>query len=70
MTGVPVSELKEIGKEINTLPKDLKPHNLIAKVYNARLKAIETGEGIDWGAAEALSFASLLKDGFNVRISG
>ena len=34
------------------------------------MKAIETGVGIDWGCAEALSFATLLKDGFHVRVSG
>lgn len=34
------------------------------------MKAIETGAGIDWGCAEALSFATLLHDGFHVRVSG
>ena len=31
---------------------------------------LETGEGIDWGFAEALSFASILDDGFPIRLSG
>ena len=35
-----------------------------------RRKAIETGEGIDWATAEALAFATLLDEGYPVRLSG
>ena len=31
---------------------------------------IETGEGIDWATAEALSLGSLLVEGVHVRLSG
>lgn len=29
-----------------------------------------SGKGIDWGTAEALAFATLIQDGYHVRISG
>ena len=35
-----------------------------------RRKAIEEGSGIDWATAEHLAFASLLVEGFPVRLSG
>src|SRR6202021_678631 len=35
-----------------------------------RRTGIKVGEGIDWSAAEALAFGSLLDDGFPVRLSG
>jgi 2-oxoglutarate dehydrogenase E1 component len=34
------------------------------------LKSIETGKDIDWGTAEALAFATLIQEGYKVRISG
>ena len=35
-----------------------------------RKKSIIEGKGIDWGTAEALAFASLMDEGFHVRLSG
>ena len=40
------------------------------KIFTARNKSIVEGKGIDWGTAEALAFASLINDGYHVRISG
>src|SRR5262249_60409056 len=37
---------------------------------DTRRKAVETGEGIDWAAGEALGFCSLLEEGHPVRLSG
>ena len=34
------------------------------------MKSIETGKEIDYGTAEALAFASLLDEGYSVRLSG
>lgn len=39
-------------------------------MFDARLKSIQTGKGIDWGTAEALAFATLLQEGYHVRLSG
>ena len=33
-------------------------------------QSIEQGKEIDWGAAEALAFSTLIQDGYYVRISG
>ena len=40
------------------------------KNYAARHQSIVEGKGIDWATAEQLAFASLLDEGFNVRLSG
>ena len=52
------------------MPDGKKFHNSVAKVFKAREKSIETGKEIDWGTAEALAFATLIKEGNHVRISG
>lgn len=69
-TGVPLADLRAIGKAITTVPKDFNVHRTVQRFLDNRGKAIETGEGIDWATAEALAFCSLLKDGHSVRLSG
>lgn len=71
LTGVDLAVFNKIGKEITKLPTDKgKFHNQIAKIFKAREKAIEDGKGIDWGTAEALAFATLIDEGYQVRLSG
>lgn len=69
-TGVEISKLKEIGRQICTIPADFDAHKMIRKIYDARLQSIEEGKGIDWGTAEALAFATLISEDFHVRLSG
>ncbi len=63
-------ELKTLAKEIHTLPEDFNPHKRIKKIYNDRQQSIMDEKNIDWATAEALAFATLLKDGYGVRLSG
>ncbi|KAJ7945758.1 putative 2-oxoglutarate dehydrogenase [Quillaja saponaria] len=69
-TGVKPEILKNVGKAITTLPENFTPHRAVKKIYEQRAQMIETGEGIDWGFAEALAFATLLVEGNHVRLSG
>jgi 2-oxoglutarate dehydrogenase E1 component len=69
-TGVDLAVLKDIGAKITVAPQNFHVHRTIARFLDARRKAIETGEGIDWATAEALSFCSLLLEGIRVRLSG
>ena len=52
------------------MPDDWEFHPQVKKIYEARRKAISEGKGIDWGTAEALAFATLIDEGFHVRLSG
>ena len=63
-------DLKILAKEIHTLPDNFTPHKRIKKIYNDRQQSIVDGKNIDWATAEALAFATLLKDGYGVRLSG
>lgn len=62
--------LKQVGVAITELPSSFTPHKQIRKVYDNRRAMIDTGEGVDWGMAEALAFATLLSEGNHVRLSG
>ncbi|KAI4351093.1 hypothetical protein L6164_005479 [Bauhinia variegata] len=69
-TGVKPDVLKKVGKAITTLPDDFTPHRVVKKFYETRSQMIETGEGIDWGFAEALAFGTLIAEENHIRLSG
>jgi 2-oxoglutarate dehydrogenase E1 component len=69
-TGVSLDVLKEIGKQITSVPEGFTAHKTILRFLDNRKKAIETGQGIDWATGEALAFSALLLDGHRVRLSG
>ena len=69
-TGVPKETLAVIGDLIHTIPKSFNSHNTITKIYKTRKESILKGESIEWATAEAMAFATLLYEGYGVRLSG
>ncbi|MEK0085710.1 2-oxoglutarate dehydrogenase E1 component [Benzoatithermus flavus] len=69
-TGVAPETLRELGLKMTDLPPSLNVHPRLKRVIQQRRKAIEEGQGIDWATAEHLAFATLLCEGFPVRLSG
>ena len=69
-TGVPLDQLLDVGRTITALPDGFTPHRAIARVYEARRAALESGTGLDWAMGEALAFGTLIREGFHVRLSG
>lgn len=69
-TGLEADELRDIGRKICEIPENFNVHPMIKKIYDQRRESINTGQSVDFATAEALAFASLLKEGFNVRLSG
>jgi 2-oxoglutarate dehydrogenase E1 component len=69
-TGTPLETLREIGQKLTVVPEGFNIHRTIRRFLDARRAAIETGVGIDWATAEALAFATLLREGHRVRFSG
>ena len=69
-TSVPANQLGELGEKLTRIPDGLTLHPRVEKVVIDR-RAMVAGElGVDWGMAENLAYASLLRDGYPVRISG
>ena len=69
-TEFPLAKLRDLGRRITELPRDFDMHKTVQRVVEARRKAIDEGQGVDWALAEHLAFATLLDEGFNVRLSG
>ncbi len=69
-TAVPLDKLKSLGERLTSIPASVDVHKTLKRVYEGRREAIESGQGLDWATAESLAFASLLDEGFPVRLSG
>jgi 2-oxoglutarate dehydrogenase E1 component len=69
-SGVDKKELVNTGKKISSIPKNFNVHKTLKKIFDLRFESIEKGKAIDWTTAESLAFATLLTDGFSVRLSG
>lgn len=69
-TALPADQLNALMKSMAKLPEGFTPHGKIVQLYNNRVESLARGNGIDWGTAEALAFASLTSSGVNVRLSG
>ena len=62
-------QLAEIADTITQLPSDKKFISKITKLIGDRRNMVETNK-LDWAMGELLAYGSLLKEGFDVRISG
>ena len=69
-TSVKKEKLVDIAKKIHHIPNDFSAHKRIQKIYGERLDTVIKGKNIDWATAESLAFATLLNEGYGVRISG
>jgi 2-oxoglutarate dehydrogenase E1 component len=69
-TGVAKSKLLDLGRKMTTIPDRITVHKTVDRVIAGRREAIESGENLDWSTAESLAFATLLDQGFPVRLSG
>jgi len=69
-TGVEPARLRAVGERITEVPPDFKLHPRVAQLMTTRRRMIEGAQPLDWGCAETLAYATLLEDGFSVRLSG
>jgi 2-oxoglutarate dehydrogenase E1 component len=69
-TGVDLARLRALGARITAVPDGFPLHSRVQQVVANRVKMIAGEMPLDWGCAETLAYASLLEDGYSVRISG
>ncbi len=69
-TSVPVKTLQALAVRLTTVPDGFKLHPRAEKVIADRRAMAEGTLPVDWGMGETLAYASLLNDGYGVRLSG
>ena len=69
-TKVERKTLDALASAINTIPDTVKLHPRVAKIYEDRRKMMAGEQACDWGFAENLAYATLLKEGYRLRLVG
>lgn len=69
-TGLPIGELTKLARQLTDIPEKFKLHSRVEKIIADRQLMGQGKLPLDWGMAENLAYASLLNDGYGVRISG
>lgn len=69
-SSITLAELKDLGDKVSHVPSGFKLNSRVNKVYEERVKMANGDRKLDWGMAEILAYASLVKHGYRVRMTG
>jgi 2-oxoglutarate dehydrogenase E1 component len=69
-TGVPIEDLRAMASDLTSWPGGFAIHPKVQKLLEQRREMAAGTRRLDYGMAEALAFASLLREGVPVRLSG
>ncbi len=70
-TGLPEPRVRELLGKLARVPQGFTPHPRVTTTVLQRRENILAGKDkVDWSAAENLAYASLLEDGYSVRLTG
>ena len=69
-TNVTLEHLQEYAEALNTIPEQFALHPRVEKILQSRRQMAAGTHAIDWGFAETMAYATLLKDGHPIRLCG
>ncbi|MBI3937649.1 MAG: 2-oxoglutarate dehydrogenase E1 component [Betaproteobacteria bacterium] len=69
-TRLPLALLQELGRKVSEVPPNFKLHPRVEKIMQERRSMVEGKLPLDWGMAEMLAYATLLNEGYSIRLSG
>ena len=64
------ANLDQLATAINAIPDEVKLHARVGKIYDDRRKMAAGEQAGDWGFAENLAYATLLSEGYKLRLVG
>jgi 2-oxoglutarate dehydrogenase E1 component len=69
-TTYPLSQLQNVAKKLTSVPDGIVIQRQVQKIYQDRDKMTAGALPLNWGYAEILAFATLLEQGYPIRITG
>lgn len=70
VTAVPLKQIKALGKKLEVLPEGFVVQPQVKKMLDARKEMTEGKVPINWGYAETMAYATLLEEGYPIRLCG
>mgnify|MGYP001127096439 CR=1 FL=1 len=69
-TAVSRETLEVLAGKLDQLPDGFELHPRVARIVEDRRKMVAGHQPVDWGFAEIMAYATLVHDGYKVRLSG
>ncbi len=69
-TGIDMPRLRTLGKAITSYPPQWNLNARVLAIMKSREKMVAGELALDWGCAEILAYASLISDGYPIRLTG
>jgi len=69
-TSLPAEQLRGLANRLLDIPDGVEIHPRVARIYSDRRKMAAGAAPLDWGYAETMAYASLVTQGYPVRLSG
>lgn len=69
-TSVNLETLRSLHERLSKLPEGFTLHNRVQKIYEDRARMAAGELAMDWGFAETMAYATLVSEGFSVRLTG
>ena len=70
VTAISKAEVEKLFNAIMKWPEDFKPLRKVEKILQDKIKLYEVEGKLDWATGELISYASILQEGKDVRMSG
>jgi 2-oxoglutarate dehydrogenase E1 component len=69
-TAVRIEALRELAQRVTTYPEGFTLHRQVQRIVDERRRMASGEQPLDWGFAETLAYASLLDEGYEIRLTG
>jgi len=70
LSSISVEDLQQLTEQLLEWPQDFQIYPKLDKILQRRKEAFQKEGKIDWGHAETLAFATILKEGVPIRLTG
>lgn len=69
-TNASLADIQSLAEMVTTLPEGMTLHRNVQHIIDSRRKMAAGEQPMDWGFGETMAYATLLAEGFDVRITG